>query len=50
MKKKKGLYRRFREGERGNLFSVHKWALKTRVQKIYGIIMVGCRNRRVVGR
>ena len=33
MKKKKGLYRGLREGERGKLFSVHKWALRTRVQK-----------------
>ena len=34
-----GLYKEVREGEKVNPFSVHKWALKTRVQKsgeIYG--------------
>ena len=49
-KEKRVLYKGFREGERGKLFSVHKWALRTRVEKIYGIIMVGCRNQRVAGR
>ena len=33
LEKERGLYRRIREGGKVRLISVHKWALKTRVQK-----------------
>ena len=36
-----GLYKEVREGEKVNLFSVHKWALNTRVKSL-GKFMVGC--------
>ena len=43
------LYKEVSEGEKVNLFSVYKWALKTRVKNL-GKFMVGCTKRRDAGR
>ena len=38
MRKKGGLYKEVREGEKVNPFIVHQWALKAKLKKIWGKI------------
>ena len=42
-----GLYKEVKEGEKANPFSVHKWAIKTRLKKKLGKNKLSYRNQEV---